>query len=98
MIGIPKPNMATWVYKLRSSRITRVIIWSYYDLGTLRCTDLFVTDYNFNLIDVDITNIEVAEKIIDEHSVNASEVQDTQPMIQGDDEEGGEVPSKNFNW
>lgn len=98
MIGIPRPNMATWVYKLRSSRITRVIIWSYYDLGTLRCTDLFVTDYNFNLIDVDITNIEVAEKVIDEHSVNASEVQDTQPMIQEDDEEGGEIPSKNFNW
>ena len=32
MMGVPIPNMATWVYKCRSGRITRVIIWSKYDL------------------------------------------------------------------
>ena len=73
MLNTPMPNMATWVYKLRSSRITRVIIWSYYDLGTMRCTDLFVTDYNFKLIDVDVTKIELAEQVIDEHSISERE-------------------------
>lgn len=76
MLGIPVPNMITWVYKLRSSRITRVIIWSYYDLGIMRCRDLFVTDYNFKLIDVDMTKIEVAEQVIHENSVSINEVED----------------------
>ena len=76
MLGTPEPNMMTWTYKLRSSRITRVIIWSYYDLGIMRCRDLFVTDYNFKLIDVDMTKIEVAEQVIHENSVSINEVED----------------------
>ena len=94
MIGIPKPNMLTWVYKLRSSKITRVIIWSYYDLGTMRCRDLFVTDYNFELIDIDVTKIKMedAEKVIEDHSVDEHEVQDEQPEIVTDNS------NKKFDW
>ena len=98
MIGIPVPNMMTWTYKLRSSRITRVIIWSYYDLGTLRCRDLFVTDYNFELIDVDVTKIELAEKVIDDHSISEREITDVsidETII--DDEEETESKAK-FDW
>lgn len=97
MLGVPTPNMVSWVYKCRSGKITRVLIWSYYDLGTLRCKDLFVTDYNFKLIDVDVTKIEIAEKVIQEHSVNASEVTDEEPQFVEPDEDE-EVSNKGFNW
>lgn len=91
MLGVPRPNMVTCAYKLRSGRITRVLIWSYYDLGIMRVQDLFVTDYDFKLIDVDITKIEVAEQVIDDNSVNENMVEDTKPT-QEDDEKG------KFDW
>ena len=74
-------------------------IWSYYDLGTLRCKDLFVTDYNFELIDVDVTKIELAEKVIDDHSVSEREVSDIatdETIFEETDEE--EVSKPKFNW
>lgn len=76
MVGVPTPNMCTWIYKIRRGRITRVIIWSVYDLGTMRVKDLFVTTINFELIDIDFTQIEHIEKIVEEHSINISELPD----------------------
>ena len=94
MLNTPLPNMMTWTYKLRSSRITRVIIWSYYDLGTLRCNDLFVTDYNFNLIDVDVTKIEIAEKVIEDHSISEREANDESLITEADNQDN----KNSFNW
>ena len=37
------PNQVTDVYKLRRGRYTEVRIWSYFDLGTCRKEDLFIT-------------------------------------------------------
>lgn len=76
MIGCPEPNMCTWIYKIRRGRITRVVIWSYYDLGTMRVKDLFVTTINFDLIDMDFTKIEHVEKVIEEHSIKITELPD----------------------
>lgn len=45
-----EPNFSHWVYKNRSG-IDHVIIWTYMDLGTMREEALFVTDYDYNLID-----------------------------------------------
>lgn len=97
MIFKHAPNMITWVYKCRSGRITRVMVWSYYDLGTLRCTDYFVTDYNYNLIDVDMTKIEIVEQVIQEHSVNESEVPDEPIDMETEDEELSEVKTATVN-
>lgn len=48
-----KPNYSHWIYKNRSGR-NNCIIWTSMDLGTMRETPLFVTDYDFNLInDID---------------------------------------------
>lgn len=38
-----KPNIVTDVYKNRRGRWTNIRIWSYYDYGTCRKTDLFIT-------------------------------------------------------
>ena len=44
------PNIVFDVFKVRSGRWTQVRIWSYFNTGTLRLTDLFVTDSRMNPI------------------------------------------------
>ena len=95
MVSCPVPNMCTWIYKVRSGRITRVIIWSLYDLGTMRVKDLFVTNHNFELIDVDFTKIEVVEEKLKENSVLMSKVP-AKAEEPADEEEI--VAEKRFDW
>lgn len=85
-VNCPTPNMCTWIYKMRRGRITRVIIWSLYDLGTMRVKDLFVTTVQFELIDMDFTKIEHVEQLVENHSVNIAELPDSNEE-ESDDEE-----------
>lgn len=55
------PNIVTDIYKLRRGRYTNVRIWSHMDLGTLRKTDLFLTDGNYNEIEDFVPNRTVFE-------------------------------------
>ncbi|MDW4547485.1 DnaB-like helicase C-terminal domain-containing protein [Bacillus subtilis] len=55
-----KPNYSHWVYKNRGGKYSNVIIWTYMNLGTMREEPLFVTDYDFNLLDVHPMDIEYA--------------------------------------
>lgn len=57
--GQPKPNMMYRIYKNRHSRYKDIIIWTNLDLGTVRETDCFVTDNNFNIIDMPPTDIQL---------------------------------------
>ena len=43
-----EPNIVSDVYKVREGQYTQVRVWSYMDLGTLKRTDLFVTDSRLN--------------------------------------------------
>lgn len=79
--GLRMPNMGHWVYKVRRGRLTKLIIWSDVDLGVMTEEALFVTDFNFNLIDIDFTQVEQVEAKIQEHSVLESQVQDEEPEI-----------------
>lgn len=79
--GLRMPDMGHWVYKVRRGRLTHIIIWSQVDLGTMTEKALFVTDFDFNLIDIDFTQIEQVEAKIQEHSVLESQVQDEEPEI-----------------
>lgn len=95
MIKMPVPNMAHWVYKVRRGKLTHIIIWSKIDLGTMTEKALFVTDYDFNLIDIDFTKIEQVEEKISEHSVLISQAKFT-PEVELDDEEENAKPR--FDW
>lgn len=53
-MGGIKPTHVTDVYKLRRGRYKNVRVWSRTDLGTGRVKDLFMTDANFNLINIDV--------------------------------------------
>lgn len=77
-LGVETPTQVTDVYKARRSRYKNVRIWSAADLGTGRVKDLFVTDGNFNLINIeqievrievlDFEHIEQAEKIVEDNT------------------------------
>ena len=93
MVNMPVPNMCHWVYKVRRGRLTRIIIWTKIDLGTMTEQCLFVTNYDFELIDMDFTKIEQVEEKIKEHSVLLSQVPDS-PI----DEEQEEEPTDKKSW
>lgn len=93
MVNMPVPNMCHWVYKVRRGRLTRIIIWTKIDLGTMTEQCLFVTNYDFELIDMDFTKIEQVEEKIKEHSVLLSQVPDS-PM----NEDAEEEPTNKKSW
>ena len=45
-----EPNMVTDVYKNRRGKVSDVKIFSYFDYGTCRIYDLFMTDIRYNLL------------------------------------------------
>ena len=75
--GLEKPTHVTDVYKARRSQYNHLRIWSKCDLGTLYTKDLFVTDENYNLI-----NMEVDEYLSEEHTAyNLKEVGDLSCLV-----------------
>ena len=45
-----KPNLVTYIFKVRSGEWTQVRIWSIMDLGTMKREDLFITDSRLEVI------------------------------------------------
>ena len=95
--AIPMPDIGHWVYKVRRGRLTHIIIWSKVNLGTMDEKALFVTDFEFNLIDMDFTQIEQVEAKIQEHSVLSTHVKDTPETVE-EDEEVEETTKPAFDW
>ena len=58
-----KPNYCYHIYKVRRGKFNNIKLWTYIDLGTCRTTDLFVTKNNYELIDVQSTEI---KKLLEE--------------------------------
>lgn len=85
-IGCPEINLLQWCYKVRQGRLSRIIILSHMDLGTMRIQDCFVTDFDFILQPVDFTQIETLDAIVKEHSVSISTVGDDADTIQEDED------------
>lgn len=50
--GFEIPNHVMHCFKVRRSRLAHLKIWSVIDLGTCQIKNLFITDYNYALIDV----------------------------------------------
>lgn len=94
MIGVPKPDMGHWVYKIRRGKLTKIVVWSKSDFGTMTEQALFVTDFDFNLIDVDFTKIEVMEEKIQENSVRITK-DDIEKEVECQEEESS---TPKFDW
>lgn len=66
-----KPNRIYHIYKLRRGRLNKVMVWTYIDLGTCRTYDQFVTDKNYELIDIEKTSlIDVFNNTIDDEEIS----------------------------
>lgn len=50
-LSVQMPNLVTDIYKVRNGEWSQVRIWSYFDGGTMRRKDLFITDAQFNIIE-----------------------------------------------
>lgn len=53
------PNLVYHVYKVRRGKLNHVKVFIHFDYATLRTTDLFVTDRDYKLLDVENTDIEI---------------------------------------
>lgn len=75
IIGCPEINLLQWCYKVRSGKISRIIILSHIDLGTMRIRDCLATDFDFmEVIPIDITRVETVEAAVKANSVGINTV------------------------
>ena len=58
--GFEVPNIKVSVYKNRRGRYKDVLVWCKGERGVCKIKPLFVTSYQYELIDIDITRIEVS--------------------------------------
>lgn len=99
-INKPIPNLVRNLYKVRRGKLTRIKIWQYADLGTCRTKDLFVTDNDFKLIPVEITEVcsENGERISDVENIIKENSIDSNTIESPTDEEQMETVQTLFNW
>lgn len=53
-----KPNLVYHIYKVRRGKINRVKLWVYVDFGTCRTYDLFLTNNDYEVIDIESTTVD----------------------------------------
>ena len=98
ILGCPEINRLVWFWKIRQGSLASIIVACHCDLSNMRLEDVFVMDYDFNLINIDFTKIEDVKKVVEEQSreikSDIEEVDDD-----NDDELPEEVASnRGFNW
>ncbi len=57
------PDIKMSVYKNRRARYKDILLWCKSERGTCRINPLFVTNYNYELIDIEDLKITVTPKI-----------------------------------
>lgn len=70
-----EPNLVLHIYKVRRGKISRCKLWQYVDLGTCRTIDLFLTNNDYQLIEIEGTKI---EKILDDNEIRIQDIEDTE--------------------
>lgn len=61
--GFPAPNMKMSIYKNRRGKYKNVLLWCNSDKSTCRLMNpMFATNYNFEIVEIEDTNIQVKEK------------------------------------
>lgn len=105
MLGCPEINFLQWCSKVRDGSLVSVIVCSHLNLGTMRVKDVFVTDYDFNLIPLEFTEIEKikdeeVEEIIKENSrdIVLTEEEEIEKESEYNDDEDEIVVNPRFNW
>lgn len=90
-MGFPEINLLQWVYKVRDGQYSRIIVCSHLNLDVMQIQDCFITDYDFNLIDVKLDDVQVISEVVKEHSVAIDEVIEEEEVQE-------ETSYKGFDW
>ncbi len=105
MMKCPEVNLLQWYSKIRDGSLVSVIVASHIDLGCLYMEDLFVMDYDFNLLPLEFTKIEElkdeeVEQIVKDNSRELKIEDDVQDedTDSDDDEEEEVLTNAKFNW
>jgi len=70
---MPEPNLVYHIYKVRRGKLNNIKLWVYFDYGTCRTTDLFVTDNDYNLITVESTTIEKILELTEDKNTDSDD-------------------------
>ena len=62
-MGIEMPDMKISVYKNRRGRYKDILLWCKSNRGICRIDPIFITNYNYELIDIEDLKITVTSKI-----------------------------------
>ena len=62
-MGIEMPDIKISVYKNRRGRYKDILLWCKSNRGSCRIDPIFVTNYNYELIDIEDLKIHVTPKI-----------------------------------
>ena len=62
-MGIEMPDIKISVYKNRRGRYKDILLWCKSDRGICRINPIFVTNYNYELMDIEDLKIHVTPKI-----------------------------------
>ena len=93
LIGKPEINLLQWCYKIRQGKLSRIVILSHIDLGTMRIEDCLATNFDFTeIIPIDIKRTETIDAAIKENSVGINTV-DLNDKTEDDDNETQEMDS-----
>ena len=60
--GMEMPNLKISIYKNRRGRYNHILLWCNADLGICRINPIFVTDYSYQIIDMEDYQINVIER------------------------------------
>ena len=71
------PNMSYYIFKNRDGDRTRIIVWTYLNLGTMREVDCFVTNYNYELI----TDIPLIDTLFDGKQIESVDIGDKRELL-----------------
>ena len=63
--GLPIPDTKVSVYKNRRGKYKDILMWCTSDKGTCRITPQFVTDYNYELVDIPALKIQITDDSIE---------------------------------
>lgn len=89
-----RPTHSISVYKLRGGRWKDIRIWIFFGLQNLRCEDLFVTDYDGNLItEIEPLTIKTDSEEVDEKDIPEPITNETININPHYDTETGEILS-----
>ena len=62
-LGIQMPDIKIAIYKNRRGRYKDILLWCKSNRGICRIDPIFITNYNYELIDVEDLKIKVTPKI-----------------------------------